>query len=133
MPLYWVIDSREQLVTAIAEGSVRREHVDAYLDAVAGAGAGNYRKLFDGSRGEPQMSADEIMSVAVRMRNMQERGQAGPLAIVMPRERYDQFARLLGILAVPDRPMQFFRDAESGRAWLDQPEVRRWSREAEKP
>ena len=78
------------------------------------------------------MSADEIMSVAVRMRGMQQSGLAGPLAIVMPRERYDQFARLLGILAVPERPMQFFRDAESAQTWLDQPEVRSWSGGASK-
>jgi len=132
MPLYWVIDSRERLMTAVAEGAVRKEEVDAYLDAMAGARAGNYRKLFDGARGEPLMSADEIMSVAVRMRGMQQSGLAGPLAIVMPRERYDQFARLLGILAVPERPMQFFRDAESAQTWLDQPEVRSWSGGASK-
>ncbi len=127
MPLYWVIDSRERLMTAVAEGPVRREEVDAYLDAMAGARAGNYRKLFDGSRGEPQMTADDIMSVAVRMRVMQQIGQAGPLAIVMPRERYDQFARMLGILAVAERPMQFFSDAVAAQAWLDQPDIRGWS------
>src|SRR5579872_2097088 len=108
MALHWVIDSRERLVSAAADGGVRREDVDAYLDAMAGAGAGNYRKLFDGSRGEPLMSADEIMALAVRMRGMQQLGLAGPLAIVMPRDKYEQFARMLGILAVPDRPMQFF-------------------------
>jgi hypothetical protein len=127
MPLYWVIDSRERLVTGVAEGGVRKDDVDAYLDAIAGAGAGTYRKLFDGSRGVPEMSADDIMAVAVRMRGMQQLGQAGPLAIIMPRERYDQFARMLGILAVPDRPMEFFSDIEAARTWLDQPEVRGWS------
>jgi hypothetical protein len=126
MPLYWVIDSRERLMTAVAEGTVRREDVDAYLDAMAGARAGSYRKLFDGARGEPQMSADDIMAVAVRMRGMQQLGQTGPLAIVMQRDKYDQFARLLGILAVPDRPMQFFSDAASARAWLDEPKNRAW-------
>jgi hypothetical protein len=45
----------------------------------------------------------------------------------MPREKYDQFARMLGILAVPERPMQFFSDVAAARAWLDQPEVRGWS------
>jgi len=132
MPLYWVIDSRERLVTGVAEGGVRKDDVDAYLDAIAGAGAGTYRKLFDGSRGEPQMSSDDIMAVAVRMRGMQQAGLAGPLAMVMPRDRYEQFARMLGILAVPDRPMQFFSDADSARSWLDTPEVRGWSSEADK-
>jgi hypothetical protein len=67
------------------------------------------------------------MSVAVRMRGMQQLGLTGSLAIIMPRERYDQFARMLGILAVPDRPMEFFSDIASARAWLDEPKVRGWS------
>jgi hypothetical protein len=44
----------------------------------------------------------------------------------MSRDRYEQFARVLGILAVPDRPMQFFSDADSARAWLDEPQIRAW-------
>jgi len=128
MPLYWTIDSREKLVTGVADGGVRKDEMDAYLDAIEGSGAGTYRKLFDGSVGEPLMDADAIMALAVRMRGMQELGLSGPLAIVMPREKYETFARMLGILAVPDRPMRFFTDAKAARAWLDEPEVRDWSR-----
>jgi hypothetical protein len=126
MPVYWTIDSRERLMTAVAEGTVRREEVDAYLDAMAGARAGRYRRLFDGSRGEADMSQEDIMALAVRMRGMQQGGRPGPLAIVMPRDKYDQFARMLGILAVPERPIQFFGDADAARAWLDGPEIRAW-------
>jgi hypothetical protein len=129
MPLYWTIDSRERLVTATTDGGVRREEMDAYLDAIEGAGAGTYRKLFDGSVGEALMDADAIMGLAVRMRAMQQLGLAGPLAIVMPREKYDTFARMLGILAVPDRPMRFFTDAAAARVWLDEPEIRDWQRQ----
>lgn len=128
MPLYWMIDSRERLMTAVAEGTVDREEADAYLDAMAGAKAGNYRRLFDGSRGEPMMNEEDIMGLAVRMRGMQERGQAGPLAVVMPRARHEQFARMLGILAIPDRPMRFFSDPAAARAWLEEAEVREWSK-----
>jgi len=130
MPLFWTIDSRERLVMAAADGGVHKDEMDAYLDAIEGAGAGNYRKLFDGSIGEPLMDAEAIMSLAVRMRAMQQLGLAGPLAIVMPREKYDTFARMLGILAVPERPMRFFTDAAAARAWLDAPEIRDWSHSA---
>jgi hypothetical protein len=127
MALYWVIDSRERLMTAVAEGGVSSEEANAYLDAMAGARAGSYRRLFDGSHGEPLMDDEDIMGLAVRMRGMQELGQAGPLAIVMPRDKHKQFARMLGILAVPDRPMRFFSDPDAARAWLDEPEIREWS------
>ena len=128
MPLYWVIDSRERLMTAVAEGGVSKEEADAYLDAMAGARAGSYRRLFDGSEGEPLMDDEDIMGLAVRMRGMQQAGQPGPLAVVMPRAKHEQFARMLGILAVPDRPIRFFSDPTAARAWLDEPEVREWSK-----
>jgi hypothetical protein len=128
MALYWVIDSRERLMTAVAEGGVSKEEANAYLDAMVGARAGGYRRLFDGSEGEPLMDDEDIMGLAVRMRGMQQRGQPGPLAIVMPRAKHEQFARMLGILAVPDRPMRFFSDAVAARAWLDEPEVRGWTK-----
>src|SRR5688572_21599668 len=98
MPLYWVIDSRERMMTAVAEGGVSKEEANAYLDAMAGARAGGYRRLFDGSAGEPLMDDGDIMALAVRMRGMQQGGQPGPLAVVMPRDKHEQFARMLGIL-----------------------------------
>jgi hypothetical protein len=128
MALHWVIDSRERLMTAVAEGGVSREEANAYLDAMAGAQAGSYRRLFDGSYGEPLMNEGDIMGLAVRMRGMQQLGQAGPLAVVMPRAKHEQFARMLGILAVPDRPIRFFSDPAAARVWREEPEVREWSR-----
>jgi hypothetical protein len=127
MPLHWVIDSRERLMTVVAEDTVSKEEANAYLDAMVGARAGSYRRLFDGSHGEPDMTQDDIMELAVRMRGIQQLGRPGPLAIVMPRDKYDQFARMLGILAVPDRPMQFFSDVAAARAWLEEPEIRAWA------
>jgi hypothetical protein len=127
MPLHWVIDSRERLMTIVAEGLVRKDEANTYLDVMVGARAGGYRRLFDGSHGEPDLTQDDIMELAVRMRGIQQLGRPGPLAIVMPRDKYDQFARMLGILAVPERPMQFFSDVEAARAWLEEPEIRAWS------
>jgi hypothetical protein len=124
MPLYWTIDSRERLMTAVADGGVRKDEVMAFLRVMIGAEAGGYRRLFDGSQGEPLMSDEEIMELVVEMRRIQTLGAPGPLAVVMPREKFDQFARLLGVLAVPRRPLQFFAEVEAARAWLEQPEVR---------
>ena len=127
MPLHWVINSRERLMTIVAEGLVRKDEANSYLDVMVGARAGGYRRLFDGSHGEPDLTQDDIMELAVRMRGIQQLGRPGPLAIVMPRDKYDQFARMLGILAVPERPMQFFSDVEAARAWLEEPEIRAWA------
>ncbi len=126
MPIHWTIDPEQRLTTAVAEGEVRKDEAMAYLEAMSAAGAGGYRKLFDGSRGEPAMRPDEIMEVAARMRDLQQEGPSGPLAVVMPASKYPQFARMLGILSVPKRPMRIFANAIAARAWLDGPEIRDW-------
>lgn len=126
MPIYWTIDSRQRIMTAVAEGDVRKDDALAYLDAMSAAKASGYRRLFDGSSGEPLMSAAEIMEVAVRMRDMQQHGPSGPLAVVMPGEKFPQFSRMLGILSVPKRPMRIFSSPVAARAWLDGPGVRDW-------
>jgi hypothetical protein len=127
MPLYWIIDSRARLMTAVAEGGVTKAEAIAYLDVMVASGACGYRRLFNGSRGEPAMEASDIMELAVRMRTMQQHGPIGPLAIVMPRDKYGPFARMLGILSVPERPLRVFIDAAAAQAWLDEPAVRDWS------
>lgn len=126
MPIHWTIDSREQLMTAVAEGGVRKDEAIAYLDAMTTARAGGYRRLFDGINGEPLMDAEDIMELAVRMRSIQQEGAPGPLAVVMPADKYPQFARMLGILAVPDRPLRIFSSASAARAWLNEADVRNW-------
>jgi hypothetical protein len=126
MPIHWTIDPEQRLMTAVADGEVRRGEAMAYLDAMSAARAGGYRRLFDGSRGEPLMNADEIMELAARMRDIQQEEAPGPLAVVMPANKYAQFSRMLGILSVPKRPMRFFASAIAARAWLEAPDVRDW-------
>jgi hypothetical protein len=48
MPLYWTIDSKERLFTGAGEGEVTFQDAMSLLEALAGAGALSYSKLFDG-------------------------------------------------------------------------------------
>ena len=48
MPLYWIIDSRAGLVSAVAEGDVSLSDAMAFLRTLSGAKVVGYRKLFDG-------------------------------------------------------------------------------------
>src|SRR4051794_32372043 len=109
MPLQWTIDPKQRLVTAVADGDVTRADFDAFLDAVKAANAYPYRKLFDGLRGETRMGPDELLALGARMRASHETGPIGPLAAVIPDEKADLVARVLGILATAKRPMRVFR------------------------
>lgn len=125
MPLRWTIDSKERLVTAVADGAVERREMEKFLDDLAGAGADGYRKLFDGGHGEAAMGLDDILALGIRMRGMHAVHEPGPLAVVVPSETA-RYARVLGMLAAARRPMRLFTDAQSARAWLEEPAVREW-------
>jgi hypothetical protein len=58
-----------------------------------------------------------------------EAAQAGMFDRLQPRTSA-QYVRKVrsGILAVPDRPIRFFSDPTAARAWLDEPQVREWSK-----
>lgn len=120
MPLHWTVDSKERLVITIADGDVTREDVDIFIQAMNGAGTLSYRKLFDGSRGETNMTPDDMLAIGVQIRARHSvGGKPGPLAVVMPPGKADLVSRVLGILATADRPMRIFAEAEPARRWIE--------------
>ncbi|TAJ97378.1 MAG: hypothetical protein EPO10_04050 [Reyranella sp.] len=125
MPLHWTIDSRLQIFVATCDGNVDLAEVNEMLDAMVGANGLRYRKLFDGTNGDTQMSSIDMLGIGVRMRALQDGIQDhGPLAIVLPDDRYAMMSRVLGILAAAKRPMRVFTDAGKARKWLDSPAIR---------
>ena len=119
MPLYWTIDSKERVFTGSGEGDVTFADAIALLDALAGAKALSYRKLFDGRAVQSSMSGDELLSVCFRIRAYHEQGPVGALAIVCTAEQTVTFARLLGALAAAERPIKMFSGLRQARTWLD--------------
>jgi hypothetical protein len=120
MPLYWTIDSKERLFFGSGEGDVTLADAMALLDALAGAGALPYRKLFDGRAVQSAMSADDLLALSAKIRAYHGQGPVGALAIVGTDQQFDTFARLLGALAAADRPMKMFTNLRQARNWLNQ-------------
>lgn len=125
MPLHWTIDSRARLLVATGVGSIDLGDFDRLLDVIVGSNALGYRKLFDGRLAVTQMESAGLLTVGVRLRSLHATAGAGlgPLALVVRDENYWQVARVLGILAVPKRPMRVFKQVEKARTWLDSPVV----------
>ena len=118
MPLYWTIDSKERLFTGSGEGDVTFADAMALLDALAGAKALSYRKLFDGRAVQSSMTGEELLTVCAKIRAYHEQGPVGALAIVCTPEQTVTFARLLGALAAADRPIKMFPGLRQARTWL---------------
>ena len=119
MPLYWIIDSRAELVSAVAEGDVSFADAMTFLRTLTGAKVTGYRKLFDGRNGSSSMTAQELLMVCVEIRSQHSLGKVGALAVVPNPEQTEPFARVLGALALADRPMRLFDDPARARNWLD--------------
>ena len=120
MSLHYFIDSKRRMVVVTAEGDIARADVDAYLEAVVGAGALGYRKLFDWRAGVPAMDFPELMSVVAAARSYHDRPH-GALAIVLSEEqrRSVELARVLGILLSAQRPMRVFSSVLTATRWLE--------------
>lgn len=125
MPLHWTLDSRLWIFVATCDGNVDVSEVNVMLDAVVGANGLGYRKLFDSTNGSTQMSSIDMLGIGVRIRALQDGDREhGPLAVVIPDNKYAILSRVLGILAAAKRPMRVFKDADKARKWLDSPAVR---------
>jgi hypothetical protein len=118
MPVYWTIDSKQKLVVVTAEGDVTHADAEDYLDVIEGGGALAYRKLYDGRGGNVVMNHDEMMAIAARFRSYHHR-PVGALAIVLPHDKAEPAARVLGVLASADRPMRLFISLAQARRWID--------------
>jgi hypothetical protein len=125
MPLYWTIDSRARLITARAEGDVSLADALALLEAMSGACALSYRKIFDGRAGAASLTGEEILALSAKIRSYHEQGVMGALAMVATPDQTQRFARVLGALATADRPMKVFSEFRQARKWIDaQPNAR---------
>jgi hypothetical protein len=119
MPLYWTIDSKERLFTGGGEGEVTLDDAISLLEALAGAKALSYRKLFDGRAVQSMMTGDELLTVCAKIRSYHDQGPVGALAMVGTHEQTVRFARLLGALASADRPIKVYTSLRQARTWLD--------------
>jgi hypothetical protein len=89
------------------------------LEAMAGAKAMAYRKLFDGRAALPTMTPDEMLSRCANIRSYHENGMMGALAIIATGEQTVLFARLLGALASAKRPIRVFENPRQARNWIE--------------
>lgn len=118
MPLHWDIDHTNKFMVVVAEGMVTRQEVDRMLDALIAERALGYRRLFDGTQGDTTMGPSEMLDLGVRMRTLHQHGTMGPLAVVVPADKWEMVARVLGMLAAAKRPMRVFQTVAKARRWL---------------
>jgi SpoIIAA-like len=124
MPLTWTIDHETKMAITVAIGDITRADMETMLNAMEEAGAAPYRKLFEASRGVNAMSTDDIMAIGWRLRSTQGlSAPMGPLALVLPSSMMEAVSRVVGMLAIAERPLRVFTDAGEARRWIEKQPV----------
>ncbi|MDP2332951.1 MAG: hypothetical protein Q8M19_19885 [Reyranella sp.] len=118
MPVQWTIEPDRDLVTVVAEGEVTHGELVAMVDALCARDAHGYRKLYDGARSRMRMTPEEVLMLGLRMRTEHERSRMGPMAAILPEENAEILARLLGMVALADRPLRIFVKRGPALKWL---------------
>jgi len=119
MPIQWTISKPAKLVIAVCKGTVTRKDIEGYLDAVVLADVMSYRKIFDGTHGEPALSDADMMELGARIRAYATTGEMGPLAIVASSPESFERAHLFAALSEARRPIKIFQELHEARQWLD--------------
>lgn len=118
MGLDWIVNSKEKLIVATAEGEFTARELHDYLVVIVGANAWSYRQLIDFSQSATALTLDEATELGAHIRMHHAQPDAGPLAVVLPRQQSAPIARVLGIMAVAQRPMRLFDKYEPAAKWL---------------
>ena len=119
MTIHWTIESRFQLVTAVAEGDVDKGDVEAYLAMVNGSpNIPQWRKLLDARSGRLTLAPRDVNDLGAIIRAADAVRTVGPLAFVTPGSETPELLRLLGFFAAAKRPMRIFRNTDHARKWL---------------
>ena len=120
MPIQWTISHPVKLVIAVCKGTVTRQEIEGYLDAVVVADTLAYRKIFDMTHATGHFPDDDIMALGARIRAYDTMGAIGPLAIVATTPESYERAQLFAALADAKRPLKIFRELHLARKWLDE-------------
>lgn len=121
MAFYWTIDSRQRQIVATPEGEFTAKEFRDYLATISGAQILDYRQLLDLSGAFPQISDEEATQLGAYIRHQHfthSQSRLGPLAVVLPGQKTEPTARLLGFLATAPRLMRLFHERKLAIRWL---------------
>lgn len=120
MPIRLAVDHPGRNARAVCTGSVSREDLENYFDALSVAGAGPYPKLFDMADADFAITDTDMLLIAARIRAYAQSGgePIGPVAIVAVSQKGFEQAELFAVLADADRPLLVFRTVAEAEQWL---------------
>ena len=118
--LSWDISKSEGLVVIRGVGLFNLAFMTSFREAMRAEGAAGYRKLFDLSRADIQLSSDDLHTMVARTR-LVDPVKSGPIAIMLghePPPLLVDMAVLLKSRLGNRRRLRLFTDEAEARQWL---------------
>jgi hypothetical protein len=119
MPIQCSVSHGTRLVLAIVEGKLLASDLVGYLFDLDREKAGEYRKVFDMTGITSHFSDERVVTFAEIVREREQSGPSGPLAIVAGDPVVARKARLFAEKAQHRRPIRVFAEQHEARRWLD--------------
>jgi hypothetical protein len=119
MPIQCTVSHGEHLVLAVAKDKLKASDLVGYLFDLDREKAAGYRKLFDLSGVTSVLSDERTEAFAEIIREREQSGLAGPLAIVAADPLLAGKARLFADRAQGRHPIRVFAGQHDARRWLD--------------
>jgi hypothetical protein len=104
-----------------AAGDISAIEFAELVNAVLGADAIGYSKLFDGSAADLEITPEDLLIIGANLRRLHTSPEVGALAVVLSPSKHEAAARLLGILATARRPMRLFTSLAPAEKWIAAP------------
>ena len=120
MPILIRLDPDLRILFTTAEGVVTLDDIRRHLDEEFRAGLIAYRELFDATKAQTNLTADEARSIAGRLTTMMQTQILGPTAVITVNEVFYGMARMIEILTeLHNGPkISVFRSFDEGLGWL---------------
>jgi hypothetical protein len=118
MPLTYKIDHEKRFVTVQTTDLVTLDDILVYYEALAVQEAMAYRKLFDASEGDLQLSDEDLMTLGAWVSAFSQYDPRGPIAILCTTLKTENTMRRYMNLGGAKRAVKMFRSRPRAMKWL---------------
>lgn len=114
----WKIDHDRKWVMATAAGPLTSKDLAEYLAAVAAAGGGGYRSIFDARNASVQLAAKDLRGFSEVVAAGRIETSDGAVAIVVASEAETDIAAILAARTKSHRNVRVFTTLAEASAWF---------------
>ena len=120
MPIHIRISHQDQLLVAVAHGTITPEELIKSAQDVIGQGALHYRKILDVAAANTPATREHLKTLQAMALASPPADRRGAVAFVVDGQRGDRVREFVDTVDQGGRPIKVFTSLHEARRWLDQ-------------